>query len=296
MVKKARLVFVHGRAQEGKSEALLIEEWLKPLRQTLGDRAAILDEVEIIAPFYGDKLIELVRSLGDAIPDDIIVRGTDEDIDSDYREFIAEYLEQIRLIEGISDEEIAAEAGLEVVERGPQNWRWVLAIIRTLNRIPGLDGDIIERALRDVWIYLERSSVRQTINEIVEPAFETNLPVVTVAHSLGTIVAYDILRDRSKGSVPQLITVGSPLGLKISREALAPIRHPNIVYQWFNARDSRDVVALYPLTASYFDIKPAITDYSEVRNRTPNAHGISGYLSDSTTVGALYRSLAEVMK
>lgn len=288
-----RLIFVHGRAQEGKSEEELIAEWLAPLRQTLGERASILDDAQFAAPFYGDKLIELVQSLGEAIPDDIIVRGTDDGIDEDYRQFIGEYLEQIRLREGISDQDVAAEAGIEVTERGPQNWRWVLAIIRTLDRVPGLDGDMIERGLRDVWIYLERASVRQRINAIVEPAFDTDLPIVVVAHSLGSIVAYDIIRDRSSGSIPQLVTVGSPLGLKIAREALAPIRHPAVVQHWFNARDTRDVVALYPLTAAHFEVDPAITDFSEVRNRTSNAHGISGYLNDATTVGYLHRALRD---
>lgn len=292
---KARLVFVHGRAQEGKSESEIIREWSGPLTRALGSRATIMKDVEISAPFYGDKLIELLQSLGEAVPSDIIVRGTDEGMDDSYRDFVAQSLEAIRQREGISDEEVAAEAGLNVVERGPQNWPWVLAIIRTLDRIPGLDGDMIERILRDTWIYLERKSVRLKINEIVAPRFDTELPVVAIAHSLGSIVTYDILRERIAGSVVQLITVGSPLGLKISREALAPIKHPGVVRDWFNARDSRDVVALYPLTKAYFDITPAITDHSEVHNRTPNSHGISGYLDDAKTVDQLYNALRSVI-
>ena len=290
---KVRLIFVHGRAQEGKSEAELIEEWTAPLRRALGERATILEEVEITAPFYGDKLIELVRSLGEALPDDIIVRGTEVGIDEGYREFIGEALEEVRKREGISDEQVAAEAGVTVLERGPQNWRWVLAIVRTLDRIPGLDGDMIERVLRDVWIYLERRSVRREIVGIVAPAFDTDLPVVAVAHSLGSVVGYDIIRGRSTGSIRQLLTVGSPLGLKICREALAPIKHPSTVGHWFNARDTRDAVALYPLTAPYFAIDPAITDHSEVRNRTSNAHGIAGYLDDAKTVDCLYTALRD---
>ena len=294
-MNKARLVFVHGRAQQGKSEAEIIDEWKRSLAKSLGRRASILEEIEIVAPFYGDKLVELVNSLGDAVPEDIIVRGTAEGLDEDYRAFLAEYLELIREQEGISEEEIASEANIGLTERGPQNWPWVLAILRTLDKIPGLDGDMIERILRDVWIYLERSSVRQTINAIVAPAFDFDGPLVTIAHSLGTIVAYDIIRERTDGSIPQLITVGSPLGLKISRKALAPIRHPSAVGDWFNARDTHDVVALYPLTSQYFDIDPAVTDHSKVRNRTSNAHGISGYLSDAKTVDKIYEALSAVV-
>ena len=290
---KARLVFVHGRAQQGKSEDELKEEWLAALRPALGTRQSILDDVEIKAPFYGNRLAELVDSLGAAAPDDIIVRGDPASIADDYRAFMGEYLEAIRRGEGISDEQVNAEANIPVTERGPQNWPWVLAIIRTLDRIPGLDGDMIERILRDVWIYLERRTVRDDINEIVSPAFDTKLPVVCVAHSLGTVVAFDILKARTDGRVPNLLTLGSPLGLNIVRKALAPIGHPKVVGNWFNARDKRDVVALYPLTPEHFDIDPTVNDYSAVRNRTANAHGISGYLSDPTTVDAIYNALRQ---
>lgn len=290
-MRKARIVLIHGRAQQGKSEEILKNEWLSPLREALGTRARVLDECEVRAPFYGDTLAELVETLGDAVPDDIIVRGTDEGIDNSYRNLLAEHLEVVREQEGITEEQILAEANLLVTQRGPQNWPWVLAIVRTLNRIPGLDGDMIERILRDVWIYLERRSVRKTINAIVAPAFETDLPIVVVAHSLGSIVAYDILRDMTGRNVSHLLTVGSPLGLEIARKALSPIGHPTVVGSWFNSRDKRDIVALYPLDKQYFKIDPAIEDYSGVRNRTSNAHGIRGYLSDTVTVDRLYAAL-----
>ena len=293
---KARLVFVHGRSQQGKSEAALIKEWSEPLRQTLAARVSILDQVEIVAPFYGDRLMELLRSLGDALPDDIIVRGPELVIDESYQQFLGETLDEIRKREGIPEEQVAEEAGADVIERGPQNWPWVLALVRTIDRTPGLDGDMIERVLRDVWIYLERKAVRQAINGIVAPTFDTDLPTVIVAHSMGSVVAYDILRDRSSGSIPQLITVGSPLGLKIAREALAPTTHPPTVGHWFNARDTRDVVALYPLAAPHFSVDPAVTDHSAVRNRTPNAHGIAGYLSDAKTVDQLYEALLRAVR
>lgn len=287
---EARLVLVHGRAQEGKSEAELIKEWMTPLRAALGTRAHVLDGVEVIAPFYGDRLIELVRSVGEALPDDIIVRGG-ADVEAGYRAFLGDQLEAIRQMEGISDEQIAAEAGLDVMKRGPQNWPWVVAIIRTLNGIPGIDGDMIERFLRDVWIYLERRSIRDIIDAMVKPAFDTDLPVICIAHSLGSVVTYNILSSSSSGRIPLLVTIGSPLGLAISRRALAPITHPSMVDRWFNARDARDVVALYPLTAAHFDVTPPIEDYSEVRNRTPNAHGISGYLNDAVVAEQLYEAL-----
>lgn len=289
---KARLILVHGRAQQGKSERALIEEWMTPFREALGPRATCLDDVEIRAPFYGDRLMELLAQLSEPEPGDIIVRGPAlYNAEADYRAFLGTFLDEVRAREGISEEQIVGEAGVTVQERGPQNWPWVLAIIRTLDKISGIDGDMIERVLRDVWIYLERRSIRKEIDAIVAPSFDTELPVVCIAHSLGTIVAYNILRDRRHGAVAHLTTVGSPLGLKICREALAPITYPKVMGSWHNARDSRDVVALYPLDANHFGIEPAVENYDGVWNRTSNAHGISGYVNDHRVVEVLHRAL-----
>ena len=125
------------------------------------------------------------------------------------------------------------------------------------------------------------------------PAFQTDLPVVCIAHSLGTVVAYHILNNLSDGRVPQLVTLGSPLGLDICRRALAPIRHPKTVERWFNARDRRDVVALYSLDAAHFPIEPVIKNCDDVRNRTANAHGISGYMNNSDVADELFRVLSD---
>jgi hypothetical protein len=66
------------------------------------------------------------------------------------------------------------------------------------------------------------------------------------------------------------------------------------VSQWFNARDPRDVVALYPLTPDHFpvgDEAPGIVDKSDVDNETPNRHGISGYLSDRDVARVIHDAL-----
>ena len=39
-----------------------------------------------------------------------------------------------------------------------------------------------------------------------------------------------------------------------ARQSLVPLSHPKVVGKWFNAFDSRDVVALYPLDRDRFNI------------------------------------------
>ncbi|ATX79782.1 hypothetical protein Ga0123461_1366 [Mariprofundus aestuarium] len=75
---------------------------------------------------------------------------------------------------------------------------------------------------------------------------------MVVSHSMGTIVAYDVLRAIGKKhpqlKVARFVTIGSPLGLphvkyKIAKENDA-VRTPSVVQQWSNFADRRDPVAL----------------------------------------------------
>ena len=104
---------------------------------------------------------------------------------------------------------------------------------------------------------------------------------VVVSHSLGTVVAYSVLgSDPRRLKVPLFVTVGSPLGVRAIRDQLRPLRYPSLVDGWYNAFDTRDVVALYPLDGTNFPVVPSIENNSAVKNHTDNRHGIDGYLDD----------------
>jgi hypothetical protein len=286
-----RLLFVHGRAQGGRNKDQILEEWLDALRQGLGVRADILDGVPIDLPFYGDRLDALVREASAALPANLAFRGDVDPANAEFLAFQLEIFEEASRRQGLTDAQIGANLEPGVVERGPLNWRWVQAIMRTLNGIPGLDGDLIERFTRDVWIYLNRMLVRNEINRMVGNELRADATTIIVAHSLGTVVAYDLLREASSPAVPLFVTLGSPLGIGAIRTRVAPVRHPSNVEAWFNARDPRDVVALYPLSARYFAVTPPIVEHDGVVNRTSNAHHISGYLNDPAVAERIYEAL-----
>lgn len=125
---------------------------------------------------------------------------------------------------------------------------------------------------------------------------KADVPTVVVSHSLGTVVAYNLLRreGRQQGwNIPLFVTLGSPLGVDAMRKKLAPIEHPACVRCWFNAYDPRDVVALFPLDEKNFDVDPPIVNKGDVNNLTSNRHGISGYLSDPEVARAIHAALQD---
>jgi hypothetical protein len=295
-----KLIFVHGRAQQRKDSIALKKEWIDTWRLGL-DAAGLempLAETDIRFPYYGDTLDQLAGGIDPAAAAAVIIRGTDiEAGEKRFANAIAQHIQQKFLTPG----ELAAVAGNQVVERGPLQWEWFHGVLKAIDRfVPGASGASVALATHDVYQYLTNDAVRDTIDDGVMQAMEPGVETVVVAHSLGTVVAYRLLRQfgQARGwRVPQFVTVGCPLGVKEIRETVmkwSPTCCPPCVDAWFNAYDRRDVVALYPLTADYFPrdpLLPGIDEYGDVNNQTDNRHGIAGYLDDPVVARRIYDAL-----
>jgi len=168
---------------------------------------------------------------------------------------------------------------------GPLSNEWVQRGLRLLDTyVPRASARSLELTAADVVQYLTDIEVQSYIEQGVSKAFEScnQEPTVVVGHSLGSIVAYRMLREMGPIQCPikALITIGSPLGISAVRKSLQPISHPPTVESWSNAYDERDTVALNPLTERYFPVEPSIRNYGGVHNPSDNHHKIRGYLSD----------------
>lgn len=103
---------------------------------------------------------------------------------------------------------------------------------------------------------------------------------IVVAHSLGTVIAYDVLRepDFAARDVRLLVTLGSPLGYaEVQDEITRPLQVPPPVQRWTNVADRRDVVALDGGLNNDFAGGMTLVDL-RVDNPSPNNHAACGYL------------------
>ena len=276
-----KLVFVHGRSQQGKDPFQLQQQWTRALSEGLKKSNIDLPQgVEVVFPFYGNRLDELLKELNAPLVSDVTQRGAEQD--SAEANFKGELLYEIAQGIGVSDTDIQSHFKGAPQEKGLQNWEWVQSILKALDRTP-LGEIAIDAFTRDVYVYLTNKSVRNEIDKIVSASLTNGLCVV-VGHSLGSVVAYNVLRNASTTvGVRKYITVGSPLGIKaIKRKLDVPLVMPSCVQSWFNAMDERDVVALHPLDSVNFNISPSIDNKTDVNNHTDNRHGIAGYLDDAT--------------
>lgn len=289
-----KLVFVHGRDQQGKIAAELQSTWEEALDRGM-NKASLQrpNSLDVSFPFYGDSLARLVTELDTPLVSDVRTRGDKPDTgEADFR---ARFLAELASGAGISDTAISKHFAGTPTEKGVLNWGWVRAILKALDETP-LGAASIDAFTRDVYVYLTHDAISEAITKIVSDAIGDE-PCVVVAHSLGSIVTYRSLRQiGNTAQVRRLITIGSPLGVNVVREYLRPpaLAKPEGVAAWFNAFDRRDVVALRPLDQSTWDIDPPIENFSYVNNHTENRHGISGYLNDPTIARWVVEGLLEL--
>jgi hypothetical protein len=257
-----------------------MSNWLNALRrgaQKIG--RALPDTIDVAFPYYGDALDRFIRNYNIPLTSDIQIRGSK--VDDEFLAFQAECAEAFRKGSGVTEAQVDAEYGANPNPKGPLNWEWVQATLRALDKYGGgISRAAIESFSRDVFLYTTRADVREEIDRIVANSL-TEKPTVMVGHSLGSVVGYSVLRsDRRLLHIPLYLTVGCPLGIRAIRDQFRPLQYPLPVKEWFNAFDTRDVVALHPLDRANFPVTPEIENYAAVKNSTGNRHGIVGYLDD----------------
>ncbi|GAA2607104.1 alpha/beta fold hydrolase [Streptomyces tubercidicus] len=138
---------------------------------------------------------------------------------------------------------------------------------------------LVKHAFKDVHAYFfggAGPAMRAVVEETL--AGVDGGPLVVVGHSLGTIIAYEVLMEQGR-EVELLVTVGSPLAITEVQDHLSrPPAVPAGVAAWRNASDLRDLVALDHTLRPEYAPPERITDLL-VTNDSSNHHGISAYLS-----------------
>jgi pimeloyl-ACP methyl ester carboxylesterase len=164
----------------------------------------------------------------------------------------------------------ALEEGLDDAVHQGLSW---LAATTSLDRL------LIAAFFGDVAAYLDDREVRETVLDCVLQTMPRTGQVVLVSHSLGTVVAMDLLtRLDPEADVGLLVTAGSPLGLdSVNRRLLTggPER-PGRVAHWLNAWCPKDPVAIgCPLSD---DWRGELTE-TPVANPADRVHDIEEYLA-----------------
>jgi len=153
---------------------------------------------------------------------------------------------------------------------------------------------LVKVTFQDVHAYFFRGYAERMRAVVREALAGIDEPLVVVAHSLGTIIAYDVLREDAsrRFEIPLFVTVGSPLAVQEIQDLVTgPLEVPAGVKAWLNASDFRDVVALDHDIRPEYAPPERCTDVM-VTNSSANHHGIREYLAAPAVRDTILAALA----
>lgn len=286
------VLMIHGIGQEGSTQQELIDKWTSSLH---GVAPGLLKGSTINMAYYGTTLADWTTgktkaAVGMGADDTEVDIGDDEEV-----KFLASALEEALVESGGGEAEIDAaleEAGDNAVPMDTFIGRRLVGLLRALEKISPAKGSILLRVVKQGHTYLSAPGAGTAVDAIVRPYLQKS-PQVLITHSLGTVIAFKLLREmEAQGNgveIPLLITMGSPLGLDAFKKKIGPPRRkPSFVKYWKNFYDPSDIVALgKALDENTF--AAGIENDGSVNNQTDNAHGIIGYLPHKGVIDALKR-------
>ncbi len=166
---------------------------------------------------------------------------------------------------------------------------------------------VLGAKLKDLAQYYEDESYREKTRELLKKKLDlyAGRRIMVIAHSMGTIIAYDVLRrlgrEDPSARIDHLVTIGSPLGLPHVKYRIYQendrVRTPTVVAKWTNLADRRDPVAAdvhlagdYAANDRGVEVRDDLVINGYVSpEKEPNYHKSYGYLR-TPEISALIRS------
>lgn len=294
------LVFLHGRRQQGRDVAELRRTWVSGLNKglTLAGHDPV-NPLDVWFPFYGDVLAELVDGRENAAAAAVQAPA----------EAMAPAGDAARRVYEELIESAAADAGMPVDEDGDDTQvveafgavgGWFASRLQRqlswIARRSRIDDAVIAASFRDVARYLSDDRVRGQVLDQVLRTLPERGGVTLVGHSLGSVVAMDLLTRLPRDlDVDVLVTAGSPLGLDaVHNRLLAGGPHrPERVGHWLNAWAAADPVAIgCPLRKVWRGQLQEVP----VDNPLERVHSISEYLSHPAVATAVHSGLTAALR
>ncbi|MGW2281968.1 hypothetical protein [Streptomyces sp. NPDC001770] len=279
----ARIVGIHGIGWSWKSREEMHETWHGALSTGLRNvRYPDAGAVTFEAAFYG----HLYNGGPGKSGGDVLYTAADvaEGFEYELLEAMAREADPAAF-----DENSAEPASKGLAVRGAQ------ACLDILERTPylgGMTASIIIRQIKQVHRYFEDPALGQEIRRELETAIQGDTRVV-LAHSLGSVAAYEVLWNLQDVRIDTLVTMGSPLGLKSIRRRLARTAHaepgrPPSVRRWVNVAAEQDVVALRKRIKTLY--AGEVEDFV-VTNPLRHMHDCTLYLANLRTAQAVKSAL-----
>ena len=283
----ALIVVVHGVGQQVEGELTLHDRYFSALEQGIVRAGQAIEPDDVVFASYG----EFFRPPAEVLSP--IPYFDAEDVADGYE---SELLLALWQRAALVDPRVVPP-DKEVLGRSPAWASRALAALSRSRYFAGVADRLFIGNLKQVHCYFTDPALRSKIQEAVAEKISDDTRVI-VAHSLGTVVAYEVLCSSGVPAALSFVSLGSPLGLpnlvfdrlqpRPRPVGASPRGHwPARVRTWTNIADAGDVVAVVE------DLRPLFGDgVRQIRvHNHAHAHDMAPYLTDQMTGRAIVAGL-----
>lgn len=265
------LLGIHGINQSEVTPTAVTEEWTLAVRQAMHSvNESRFADVELPVVYYAD-----LYSAGG------VAQGISQ-LDPRSQALLREW----------------AQTVFPSAAQGPVEY-WIgqlaAAISERLDRVPPW---LVERLMltgaRDASDYFSQPLLHRAIQLRLAEAIVDTRPRVLIAHSLGSVVAWETLTAHPELQVELLVTLGSPLGTpgvilpRLEPQPVIGLTRPPGVGRWVNVYHPGDLVAAVGSLRPSF---PEVDDEFQIDVEMKDCHHARSYLR-STVVADVVRGVA----
>ena len=258
-------------------------------------------------------LLEGVRKHDSDVAEQIRADGNSFDIVAWTYDFYREHRD-IALDAAAIDDVILQHEATEDDIREASGWKrrvtvWMYRLSDLLPfLIPHLATEKMAVHIRDLRRYVRNKNgiadhAREMFKMPVRAACEAGRPILLIAHSMGSVIAYDALwemtqNERDHARIDLLLTMGSPLGQSylqkriFGHELHGKARYPDNIRRWSNLAAVGDLTAIDPVLRNDFsemlelELVESIEDERVFNffklNGQLNVHAEYGYLANES--------------
>ncbi|MEG0828268.1 MAG: hypothetical protein RSG93_07810 [Acinetobacter sp.] len=294
-----KIIFIHGMNQQNYNEATLKHYWLNIFQIGLNNAQQNFDitSLDINMPFYGDLLskhhLYNTLDLATLFPQS----WTHLHLPFHLRHnttLVQEQKPRITVLPTFNPSQSKSlTQRLSIISALTKDHAFK-ELSLFLNHYPKLHDTVIHKFLIETYLYLSNPDFMHEVHQRIMYHIHSDKDHIIVAHSLGTVIAYNLLHQFTNFKIQRFITLGSPLAFKVIQEKLAlPIaRPPQLRGDWFNFYSPDDFLTAFPLSTDPFNFKPAIINQA-ITTLIHNPHSIAGYLQHPAVIQSILDGLKD---
>lgn len=285
------IIFIHGMNQQHQSQNALKQAWLTHISRSLNPTqySNFLQHNHFECAFYGDLLIE------QHLNNKLHFSSTLEENQSIQPKPQSNPHINLNTTSTTLNQSTAVINNTIPVSEFALQWKdqAIRDFLMLINFFPKLHNSLIHHFLIETYLYLNNPEFTQQVHQrISDTILDPNQEYAVIGHSLGSVIAYNYLREHPKLKFKFFMSLGSPLAFRIIQsQVVHPIQRPeSLKGDWFNIYSLNDFLAAFPLMQQPFNFSPKIINLA-IHTSAFHPHEIGHYLENPDVTNLLTSQL-----